>query len=349
MKSQKIVLFTLVVLALFLVACSGNTKGGDDNTNYNPFIGGTNAIKMEFIPGMPPDQAGALLDNKQTPFSIGIKLSNEGEYDIIPPGNTPPSTGDYGKFLQLSIRGVLPSQFGLTSDDLIQTLDVPLTGAKKNLDGTLFPGQFTTLTFNGFNYQEDIVGDLPKTFAVDACYDYATKSTTPVCLTNDVTKAFTNAQDQAICSVSGAKDAQNSAGPVQITDFQQLPQGNDKVSVIFTVSHVGTGQIFKEDTACNFAMNNPDKNVVYLDVHLPESTDATIECVGGTFQPTSNGVAGFVTLYESPSLSRKITCSITENSDQELIYVDLLGIDMYYRYGQTLEKTILIKDNGNFN
>ncbi len=337
---KRILLISMVLfLTMFLVACTDSP----DTIPYDPFVGGTEGVTMTFVDGMPPIEEGAILDNGKSTFSVGLKLTNVGEYDIAEDG-----------FLDLRLRGILPEQFGVTYDDLIILLDEPLPGAKKNLDGTTLPGQFTTVSFDELSYLPDAQGDIPKTFVIDLCYDYATKSSTPICVAGDVTGAITNKKDKEICLVNGIKTTKNSGGPVQVTEFKEQPQGGNKVSVLFTVSHVGTdGKIFKfegdNENPCDDSLTNQaEKDEVKLHIYLPDQTSATINCNGGTFDDGGVETTGYVKLFEGNP--RTVTCTITESSgNSDVIYEDLLEIDMYYRYGQTAKKTVIVKDLGSAN
>lgn len=336
---KKIILIALLISAALIVACGPSTPSGPI---FDPFVGGTEGVAMEFIPGMPPSEDGAILDNGKSAFSIGLKLSNEGEYDVDP------TSGD---LVDLRLRGILPEQFDVTQADLEQQLQDPLPGARKNIDGSTLPGQSTSLSFDDLSYLPDAQGDIPKTFVVDLCYDYMTKSTTPICVASDVTGSLTSEDDNSICLLSGVKGSKNSGGPVQISEFKQQPQGGSKVTITFTVSHVGQGEIYKYQgynaDPCDDSVTNQERNEVLLELSLPSQTSATINC-GSQFSGSSTQVSGHVKLFEGNP--RIVTCTIEETSGQAgRIYEDLLEIDMYYRYGQTARKTVNVKDIGSAN
>ena len=329
---NNLLLIGLVVLALFVTGCSEQQPTGHQ---FDPFVGGNKGVQVEFIEGMPPTQEGAILDAGKTPFSIGVKLTNIGEHNIV--------EGDY---LELQLKGILAEQFDLTSSDMVLFLDSPLPGAKKNIDGTVLPGQFTTLSFNNLRYLPDSRGDLPKTFQVELCYDYSTSSTTPICLAGDTTSAITNADSQKICQITGSRDTKNSGGPVQVTDFKQMPQGEDKISIVFTVSQLDSmGKIFKEGSinGCDLSITNTEKNVVHLTLALPTESNAQISCPGVS-QGFGTVAEGDIILYEGNP--RTVTCTVEGNAPADVIYEDLLSIDMDYRFGQTDQMSIVIKDLG---
>ncbi len=340
-----LIISIMVLLVLSLTACS--TDNGPTGPFFDPFVGGAEGISMEFVEGMPPLQDGAILDNGKSQFSVGLKISNIGEQDI----NTEDSDGI--DFLLLRLKGILPEQFGLVSADLtkdIRVLDIPLQAAKKNIDSSILPGQFATISFDGLTYLPDAQGDLPKTFLVDVCYDYRTKSTTPICVASDVTSSITSTSDKNICLINAAKITKNSGGPVQVTEFKQLPQGGSKISVIFTIGHVGTGLIYKfegsEEDPCDDSLTNVERNKVWLELSLPEQSQSTINCMGD-FSSSGEMVEGEITLFEGNP--RTVTCTIEEQSTEDIIYEDLLEIDMSYRYASTDQITVNVKDLGSAN
>jgi hypothetical protein len=178
-----------------------------------------------------------------------------------------------------------------------------------------------------------------------------TKSTTPICVASDVTGSLTSEDDKSICLLSGMKTTKNSGGPVQINEFKQQPQGGSKITLTFTISHVGQGEIYKYQgnavDPCDDSLTNQERNEVLLDISLPVQTSATISC-GSQFTGTPTQVSGNVKLFEGNP--RIVTCTIEESSGQTgRIYEDLLEIDMYYRYGQSAKKTVNVKDIGSAN
>ena len=333
---KKITILSIILLSLVLAACSSS---GNEGPTFRPYVGGTEGVRMEFIEGLPPSQEGSILDAGRSEFGVGVKLTNAGEADIAP--------GD----LTLELRGVLPAQYGKTNADFMLDLDEELPGATKAFDGTVIEGLFTTMTFEGLSYQPDARGDVANVnLQIAACYEYKTESTTPVCISGDTTAATTDPDDREICAISGIKNTQNSGGPVQITDFKQLPQGKNKVSIVFTITHVGQGDVYRMDTvgtdaACDDSLGNPDRNVVKVAVSLSDESAAAgtqVDCTGG-FIGIGKETIGDITLFEGNP--RTITCTIQTDPSTN-IYEDLLNIDLSYSYGQEMEKGIVIKDAG---
>jgi hypothetical protein len=341
---KKSTIIGILLLSLVLAACSGN--GDAAGPTYNPYIGGQQGVEMDFIEGLPPTGEGAILDAGRSEFGVGLRLTNVGEYDIAP------------EDLTLELRGILPAQFtpeGENFDFKKSLADEDETmgefpGARKAFDGSILEGQFATITFEGLSYQPDSRGDTIKNLQLALCYEYGTQTTTPVCISGDTTAASTDANDQSICAISGAKKVQNSGGPVQITEFKQLPQGKNKISVVFTITHVGQGNIYEPgsvgtDTACDDSITNQKRNKVRVNVSLDEASGADVACTGG-FDETNDGATGLINLFEGNP--RTVTCTITADESTS-IYEDLINIDLEYAYGEETERTIVIKDLGTAN
>lgn len=346
---KKILLITLIALTIILAGCSGNNT--PSGPSYAPFVGGTDALKFEFVPGMPPTQDGAILDSGQSPFSIGLKVTNAGEYDLEP------------NQLRLNLGGILPEQFGIGWADTVNVLQDPLPGTLKNIGGEVINGQSTILSFDGLSYLPDARGDVLKPFKVSACYFYKTASTTPICVANDVRGSLVDTDNNPVCEVNAVKSVKASSGPVQVTNFRETPQGNNKVNIMFDVVHKGTGNVFTSTANpgiggpnnCDTSLLNPDRNHVWVSIYLPDESASSInlDCMGGFTTPSqatkATPVEGDVLISDNggSGLSRTITCSLEElTTGQDVLYQDLLNIDLYYNYGESFDKTIVIKDIG---
>ncbi len=338
--SSKTVLVVLLIATLAFTSCGGNNE--PIGPTFNPYVGGSDSIEITFMPGMPPTQLGAILDNGGSEFSVGVQIVNKGEYDLGP------------NELQLDLRGILPDQFNIGWPDLNQILADPLQGSKKQLDGSVTNGQMSSLIFEGLKYLPDAPGDLPKQIRVDACYNYATKSTTQVCLANDVQGALI-AQQDAICNVNEVKVTKNSGAPVQISNLRQMPQGGNRISVMFDIVHKGMGEVYKFGTPdnCESIITNPEKNKVYVEVFMTDDSTAQVSCTGGLAGPVTpteaSPIAGEILMVDASP--RTVTCSIEEVSGpaQNAIYLDQFNIDLSYNYGQSQDLQITIKDFGTAN
>lgn len=335
LKQKKLLLVVLLVtVAMFLSACGEQGP----TTGFDPYIGGTEAVKIQFVEGMPPTEDGAILDNGKSSFGVQLRLTNEGEYDIIP------AEGD---LFQVTLNGISHVQFNMNPGDKTIYLEDPLPGARKLLDGSTRPGQMTVLGWTELSYLQDAPGDLFRNFLVEACYDYETKSAAEICMASDVTDALISKDEQRICSVNEAKTAFNSGGPVQVTEIKETPLGGSKVMLIMKVGHVGNGHIFRAGSmyGCDQSVSNPDKNKVAVSVYLSDTTAGLVSCTG--FSNAGDVSYGEVSLYEGTPGT--ITCTIESTVGDDVFYEDILNVDLRYRYGQTLEQQVVIKDLGTAN
>lgn len=318
----------LLILTIFLSACDNTVT--PTGPSFNPFIGGDVGLVAEFDEGMPPVDSGVILDKGRGSFGISLTLENVGEYDIKP---------EEGDLLRLELRGLLPEHYGKTANDFIIVHDSELLGARKNL-GEVIPGNMINLAFEDLTYQSDIEGDHTAPFSVNLCYDYQTRATTHICLANDVTGALTDKNPP--CSVKGPKDVKSSGAPLKITSVTQSPAGGSKVQVKIEFEHMGSGAIFapESDRFCDNTLQNPDMDYVDVTVSLPSSSVANLKC--SQFNGEGKEVSGRLRLLQNGPKS--FVCTVESFGDESLIYEDNLNIDVSYRYGVDLQKTIIISD-----
>ena len=338
----KITLLLLLCTVLILTGCGGSESQPTGPT-YKPFVGGTDGVILEFVPQMPPTTPGAILDGGRSSFSIGIKVTNKGEHDLEP--------GDF----VLSLDGIQPATYGVTYADLVQPLTDSIQGSKKLLTGETVQGQFSQIIFEGFSYLDYSYGDWPQNFNARACYKYQTKSSTPICIANDVTSVLMDTSSP-ICRIDGQKTSHNSGGPVQITNVRQMPQGSNRISLMFDVVHRGNGHIFaptSSPTNCQTSLQNPHRDKVLVDVYLSDQTASTTQliCTGGFTGPLTPMQATPLTaelmLYQGTP--RTVTCTIQETTPsdvQQVLVTDVLFIDLKYNYGQTLPGGFVVKGLG---
>ncbi|MFP4645366.1 MAG: hypothetical protein ACLFNB_01855 [Candidatus Woesearchaeota archaeon] len=333
----------IVLIAITLTACNDDTGSNEDKVK--PFIGGTRGISMEFVEGAPPQ---SILDAGQTTFSIQTRLTNEGEQNIEMDGDV--------NYLEVSVEGIVPQQFGLPADDDLKLeLQDDLQGGKKYPDGTVNPGSSTILSWDGLSYPSDLQGNDEKSFLVNLCYDYMTKSTSRICLSDDSSSALFDKQSKDICDITAPKTTYNSGGPVHVQNVRQNTAGGNKVSVMFDVVHVGNGAVYEFGEAeCDPSLNNrKNKGKVDVTASLPESTPASISCGRSWENDGSNEVSGAITLLGSESddedggrQSTTVNCIIESDAGGTVVYDESLSIDLKYRYSQNERKTITIKDVG---
>ncbi|MFH1211716.1 MAG: hypothetical protein V1659_02185 [Candidatus Woesearchaeota archaeon] len=319
---KRILIVLLAVLALILTGCNQN----EGPSVSDPYIGGTEGLKMSLREGTPPEQ---IFDNGKYPFSIIVDLENVGEDDIEANGGI------------VRVVGLLPQHFGYSGQFVENIPEIP--GAKKNFEGTALPGEKNAVAFENLNYQNDLSGNTQLNYRIEACYNYQTRSTTPICIKDDV---IGNIGDETICKLNEEKAVKNSGGPVHITSVRETPSGENKVQLLITVSHVGTGTIFQEisawgaDGICKDTVTNQDKNIVHVTVDLPGNAPASVVCTG--LEGVNAGATeGDLTLFRGEP--RKFTCTVTGNGNGN-IYQELLSVNLDYAYSSFIDSVLLIQD-----
>ncbi|MFH1649816.1 MAG: hypothetical protein ABIA93_04665 [Candidatus Woesearchaeota archaeon] len=339
MKPITFVLFLIILIAI--AACTGGTETPN---LAQPFIGGDKAIVLYLQEGLPPN---VIYDKSKSTFGIGVAMENVGEANV--------GTGTDNPNVFIRLEGINPSQFGLEKGATMKTfkqLNERIDGARKNFDGTIFPGQLTNVIFEPLTYAPDLKGNTQITIRADVCYDYTTYTSTPICIKDN---ALESLADATICTLTGEKFPRNSGGPVHVGSLIENPLGDDKYQISFTLEHVGVGEFFhrtelpagmtatassssKTDGTypCDHSVTNPDKYDVYVKVGDIEGM--TINC------PRIGGSQGYVKLYNgAPTV---VTCTLikTDGNVGTRAYQEILSVDLYYMYSEFIETPILIQD-----
>ena len=323
MKRNYIILFLVIISLLILPACK--KSGGPAVDTTTPFIGGANGLLASFIEGAPPEY---IFDKGNYPFGISVKLENVGEDPI--------EVAD--AFVE--IEGINPIDFGKGSQsDLKRNIPNRLESARKNFDGTVIPGGQTVVEFGELRYLPDLHGNTNAKVRANVCYNYRTQTSTKVCIKGDLLRDI---EGTDICKVAEDKQPQNSGGPVQITKLREAPIGTDKIQLTFEVAHVGDPKdgFFNVDAPeCDTSITNPDRNVVFVSV-VSDVNGRKPKC-DGMQDAAADGSSGFVTLFEGAP--RVVTCTLDISGIQST-FEDLFEVDLEYKYLQSIEKQILIRD-----
>lgn len=316
----------LAILAVVLLSGCGptNTSGGQ------AFIGGTEGLKTSFLGGNPPNE---IFDNKQSGFSIVVKLENVGENDIK-------ANEGY-----VAIKGLDPGAYGVNT--LKKKFETDISGAKKNFDGSVLNGGIATVEFGELKYSPVIQGNLQQTVWADICYRYKTKTTSQLCIKKDPQLLL---GDKKICDVEGEKDPQNSGAPIQVTSLKESFAGSEKIGVTMIFTHSGAGDNFfdpREDlggNACNDVESNSKRGKVFIEVKPVKigNKDVTPQCTGLSENTGSN--KGYVRLYTDGSGKEQFSlyCTIDASSTDSIFEVPI-DIETSYLYLQHIDKEITIR------
>lgn len=316
---KKIITLLIICSILLMTGCDSKEPV---KTGVSPFIGGKAALTGEFIEGAPPEQ---IYDKGSSSFAIGLKLENVGE-DLVEANDG---------FVE--ILGINPVDFGLNSQTELKKSLTRIGESKKSTDGTALQGDSIFVEFANLKYLPDLKGNTDFKFRANLCYDYTTQMSSKIC----VNKNPLGNVGEAICKVTGEKDVENSGGPIHITMLKESPLGENKVQILFEISHVGDSDnmFYKKGTDCNEAVTNPDKYKVYLKV--TSDINGVLPKCSGLEQANSVGAEGYVTLFNGQK--RAVTCTL-DLKNVDSVYEDLFTAELTYRYHQYFEKEIEIQD-----
>ena len=326
---RKSTLSMVLLLAVIISSCSGDK---DKPSSDSPFVGGDRGLVMSFVDGAPPPE---IYDANQFLFDIAVKLSNEGETDVRPEDG------------YIQIIGINPADFGTTQENLKKPIPALLKRARKNFEGTVLLGDIAIAEFSQLKYIPDVVGNFNgPIIRANACYNYATRASSKVCVKPDL---LSNIDNQEIWALSGNKVVSNSGGPLHITSVTQQPLGGSKIQVQFVIEHTGGAneRFFKPNTDCLDRPTNPDRDVVFVEI-LSDVAGVIAQCSGfnsatgtgtGGGNPSPN--AGFVKLFDGAP--RTILCSF-DIANVQSEFEELLEIGLRYRYYQYIETPILVRD-----
>jgi hypothetical protein len=317
MKARTLLVIISLTLTLLIAGCGGSSDSGSPSSS-TPFIGGKTGLLAEFIEGAPPDFT---FDNAASPFSVVVKLENAGEDDV-------PVTDAFVK-----VVGINPDEFATTRAQLQKNIPNQLDGAKKTSEGDVIKGGQTTVEFTDLRYTPNIPGNAERTIRADVCYNYRTQAVTTVCVREEL---LDQQNRQSVCEVSGDKPVFNWGAPLHVTNVKENPLGADKIQLTFTVEHVGDvkDDFFSVSTAaCDASLTNPERNRVFVTV---------LSDIRGVKGPqTTDKSEGFVRLFNKAP--RLVTCSY-DLSGVSGDFEDDVIIELHYKYLQSIQKSLLIKD-----
>jgi len=307
----------MAVGALFLLLFATGCPGPEEPTTTigKAFVGGSQGLEITFLTGLPPSD----VFDTDNPFQVGLKIENKGEFSI-----------DNKNDIQITITGINPEDFGVTSAQLSDASPDPLQGRRLDGAGNVIQGDFTTVEFPEMQYVNTISGSIPFTIRANVCYEYGTKAQGKLCIAEDL-RGITG--EPSICDPNRVIPAENSGAPIQITNFRQNVAGPNKVDFFFTIRKTSgvTDSLFKKGSSCDPLLANRD--VVWVDVS--ETGLGTLTCSGLREGTTTTG---FVTLFNN---EREIRCSQVVDDPADLEKV--IDIELTYAYKEFIDRTLNVK------
>ncbi|HME87370.1 MAG TPA: hypothetical protein VKE88_03075 [Candidatus Nanoarchaeia archaeon] len=306
---------SLFVLFLLFFA-TGCKQQETSSLTGKAFVGGTDGLQMTFLTGLPP----ADVFDIDSPFQIGVKVENKGEFDIT-----------NAQDIKVSITGINPSDFKVTSSDLQKSSPDPLKGVSIDTSGNVVAGDYTTIEFPEMQYFTTVSGSVPFTVRANVCYEYGTKTQGQLCIRKDLRGVSGEA---GVCNPNREVPAENSGAPVRITNIKQNVAGPNKVDFFFTITQSGsaTDSLHKMGTACDTTLANRD--VVWVEV-----TDTGLGDLSCSGLKDGNGkTTGFVTLFNGV---REVRCSQTVTSPDD--FEKVVNVNMKYAYKEFIDTRVTLK------
>jgi len=330
MKYAKYLLVLSVIGSLFIMGCP---EGGDGRVTVDdPFIGGDRGLLVDFITDSPPDQ----VFDENDPFTVGFKIENVGEYDVIPENyDNPPS---------VEIKFIDPADFGASYATMSTQITEDLEGGELDPTGNIIQGTITDVEFptdgNPLQYQSEVAGAISFTFRGEVCYEYGTTAISKLCVKEKLRESTTS---DGICEVSGELPVANSGAPVHIARVDESAMGANKIRFAFVIRHVGPGDVFRRGTATPCDATFENENKVWVEVN--NFNLGTLSCNGladGT--PSATGttpVTGYTTLFNG---ERTVRCTLEVPEPRDL--EKPLEIKLKYAYEEHADKEITVKHSG---
>ncbi len=310
---KKAIILILVVISLLTMAqeCDTGNSGGDRD-KINPYVGGQAGLSIQFGDGAPPDE---VFDRGQYPFDIDVKLLNVGESDIR------------RENVKVTITGLNPNDFNKPESFFIKSgIDEDILATYKDFEGNVIKPSETFVTFSGLNFADTLSGNFQTLVRADVCYTYKTEAVTDGCIRKDVLSSSTN----AVCQVSGVKTIYNSGAPIQVDKFEELPSGTDKIRYLFTIKHVGSGNVFSPGSRC------PVDRTAQNKIHFKIESSVTDLLCSGLVEGTAK--EGYVILRDGEQTIRCV-----QQTTSQLDFLDRIKITLDYDYGESIDKNLLIK------
>jgi hypothetical protein len=321
---KEITIFGLALILLFAAGCGGGNQ--QQGAAGSKFVGGTAGLDIAFAPGSLPDK---VLDKDQ-PFGISIVLSNKGDHTIAE-----------GAEATVSVKGIDPADFGVSSADLVQDSPGQIRGAQKDTQGQIINGETVSLDFpsNGasFVHQKEIAGSVTYNVRAEVCYKYGTVANTKLCVLEDI--LGTKGTAGKLCQVNEDKVVDNSGAPIQVSAFRESVSSANKVAFVLKLKHAGAGGTSHEaGSECSEDFQKKDKIHVKIDTGISDG----LACSG-----LQNGAAsGSVFEGDAQLLNgeREVRCTQTINSPTDM--EKLVVVELTYDYKQYIEKRLEVQHVG---
>lgn len=312
----------ILALLVFASGCGENTENpAGGSTTTKRFIGGTDGLVLEFLDGAPPAET---YDGGNNNFGIAVKVENKGESAV---------TTQQAK---LKLTGFLPSDFGVTAQDMEEVLTTDLNGMDVDPQGNTLVGGTDVVSFGDtFDHDGVLSGNTPYSVQASICYQYTTKASATLCVEEDLLDPDSKG---AVCEAENSAITPDvSGGPVQLEEtMTESVIGQNRISFTFTVKKATEeGELFSPNSgAC--VEESQYEDTVYVVVNTGMAGE--LSCTGLSGQNGQGTDSGSVKLFSG---SRQIICQqeLTDLGD----YTKEANIDITYDYRQYASTEILVR------
>ncbi|HDP73367.1 MAG TPA: hypothetical protein ENN46_00195 [Candidatus Woesearchaeota archaeon] len=365
LKKNSIVLLAVIFAfsMLFLAGCNSKKDLGT-----NPFIGGIKALSLEFIPNAPPLE---ILDSGLQPFSVAVKVTNEGEAEVK------------AENARVWIDGFSPSLYDTRSELLFKPLEMDLMRTRMTADRSIVPGGSVTELFpvdGDLVYKFSVSGNQEQAFRANLCYLYKTEATSSICFDSVLVRPA----GDGICLLSGQKQVFASSGPVTVSALSQQPVGTDRLRIEFKVEHLGSGKVIKpfldnfiEDTCLTSTQQDyfTNENIVFVKVDPigswssgrfecrfstnPEFSSAAVRsgsygvscvtvsgkdtCKPNVPQSNQQGFVRLIPYTDGEGDYGTVVCDYYYGNEDKGNFITQLNIQLFYQYKQSAMRKVIIK------
>jgi hypothetical protein len=326
--------FLLGIVILTLAGCVGKISTRTSTQELGGFLGGDEGLVIKVLEGAPPK---VIQDKGLTPFTFLLTLENAGEARV--------GAGTDNPLVIARLLGIQQKNFGLTQETAAKRFDGSLEKARRNIDGTISPGEITDFAFENMSYFGAVPDSMAFTIRAEVCYDYESFATTKFCMKKDI---FESAQDSTICMLKGPRDVGNSGAPLHVTSVDEAPMAPNQIQLNFNIEHYGHGVYFARNEpaddydACVFSDTDPNIYKIEVTVEPVQQDTYSLNCLRLDEKLEGGGVRGVIrTVTDAPT---SVSCFITRTKDTgQRVYEDLLNIKLRYRYGEFVEVPILVQ------
>lgn len=255
MKQKNTIRFTTIILTIIILigttGCSGLLRGrGDSMDTYN-FRTGTKGLSMEFVDEMPPEKMFV-----GTEFAIGVKIKNQGAYDIND-----------------GTLEIIPIDRTAFYFDEGETQNFELTGKSLYIqegeeDVITFPAK--AICFRGYDgTRESAIKYTETKIKAQACYLYETEANFDLCI--DTQHHQRRPGEEVACTMQDVTSS-GQGGPVGVTKVEvqpPIPKG-DKVTLNLpiTMKKVGGSDTTIFSSHTNNCKDFEEQNAIDYEVTL---------------------------------------------------------------------------------